>query len=451
MVKDAGPADSPAPEPPLTDAQADWAVRQVTRWFKLRSQAGHGPPTGEDVSHSALLPRLFRGLPPLAEPPPVGWDNRPVYPKNEPLRLRRVIVRGRNNIDAVAPGMPHVVLSIRDQGAQEHALRHTDTFLNALLLEFRDFDPVSRADQTESARHNGLPMQDLWMRKRHARQIWDFLNSYPEAEGLVVHCNAGESRSPAVAMAVCDVLGLNRTGAIDWVTGKGERPPVDHVVNNKHVYRMMVQAADDLGYPAAKLCYIESMVGYCALEKARRIYDLVGGLSKEHGAVVGLETGVFGGRSLVPAAMALRDLRAAGFILGVDPYSVASAAEGFEGESEARGKTTAAQFEHAYRVATRSIDDLGLGPWCGVLRAESAAVAPVVPPQIHYLHIDGNHSEKVATRDVALYLPRVCPGGVVILDDTNLPGVQEARRVVSACCRLEHADARYEIYVRNKP
>ncbi len=56
---------------------------------------------------------------------------------------------------------------------------------------------------------------DILFAEDHAREIRKFLDAWPNAERVVVHCNAGVSRSPGVALGLCDVRG--------WATAALER------------------------------------------------------------------------------------------------------------------------------------------------------------------------------------------------------------------------------------
>jgi predicted protein tyrosine phosphatase len=41
----------------------------------------------------------------------------------------------------------------------------------------------------------------------HAREILDFVAAWPDVDRIVLHCKAGQSRSPAVALALCELCG----------------------------------------------------------------------------------------------------------------------------------------------------------------------------------------------------------------------------------------------------
>lgn len=76
----------------LSEAQARFALRQFSRWLRLKEEHERDFGRGEkrwypgelrrhipDVDHSALLFRLLRGREPLPEPPPLE-NGYPVYP-----------------------------------------------------------------------------------------------------------------------------------------------------------------------------------------------------------------------------------------------------------------------------------------------------------------------------------------------------------------------------------
>jgi predicted protein tyrosine phosphatase len=72
----------------------------------------------------------------------------------------------------------------------------------------------------------------------HAKQVAKFLNERlrEEVDAVLVHCFAGASRSPSLAMAIADATGLSRW-SIDW-------SPQDPTVEppNVHVYETTLEA-----------------------------------------------------------------------------------------------------------------------------------------------------------------------------------------------------------------
>lgn len=74
----------------------------------------------------------------------------------------------------------------------------------------------------------------VMMTPEHARRIWRFVRAHREhVELIVCHCEAGVSRSPAVAAAVCHALG-------------GDAAPFFRdFMPNPHVHRLMLGAATE--------------------------------------------------------------------------------------------------------------------------------------------------------------------------------------------------------------
>ena len=90
---------------------------------------------------------------------------------------------------------PYVVISISDPGTRRPKILRPAGFRDALYLKFHDAVPVESPP---------LPARIKPMRLRHAEQIWDFVCRYRDQVGtVVVHCEQGMSRSPAVAAALC--------------------------------------------------------------------------------------------------------------------------------------------------------------------------------------------------------------------------------------------------------
>src|SRR5262245_10441888 len=71
---------------------------------------------------------------------------------------------------------------------------------------------------------------------------------------------------------------------------------------------------------------ISKLDGWCEEEKANKLIDLV----MHHKPDIIVESGIFGGRSIIAMAMAVRAIEH-GRVYGIDPWEVAAA---IEGESE---------------------------------------------------------------------------------------------------------------------
>jgi predicted O-methyltransferase YrrM len=176
--------------------------------------------------------------------------------------------------------------------------------------------------------------------------------------------------------------------------------------------------------------------GWCLLEKALELAELV--LTVRPMCVV--EMGVFGGRSLIPQALALRE-NGSGLAFGVDTWSSALAIENFDRHNPDDAKQLAwwatVDMHEIYRGCARMIDDLKLDDFCSLIRARSEFAAHLFHvEQIDILHIDGDHQQVSSCRDVELWLPRVKPGGYVWFDDTNWPQTQAAQMLLGKKCQL---------------
>jgi predicted protein tyrosine phosphatase len=110
------------------------------------------------------------------------------------------IVLSREEAEAYEPRGKEICISISDPDAAPADI--SSRFAAVLRLNFDDV--------TE----RGEP-SDILFAEDHASEIRKFLDSWPGAERVMVHCNAGVSRSPGVALGLCDLGG--------WATAELER------------------------------------------------------------------------------------------------------------------------------------------------------------------------------------------------------------------------------------
>lgn len=187
----------------------------------------------------------------------------------------------------------------------------------------------------------------------------------------------------------------------------------------------------------------KGLAGWCDPEKARQMAGLI--LSVDPRVVV--EIGVYGGKSLVPQALALRHLRnhgkGPGVIYGIDPWTVAAADEFWAGETQQDRKDhrewwlERSQLSVEMANVHRHVARWELWDHVRLIAAGSEAVATWFDDRpIDVLHIDGNHHAEAATRDVRNYLPRVRPGGYVWMDDVGWETVRPAVAMMDRLCRI---------------
>jgi predicted O-methyltransferase YrrM len=69
------------------------------------------------------------------------------------------------------------------------------------------------------------------------------------------------------------------------------------------------------------------------------------------------------------------------------------------------------------------------GPWTFINgNSTHRGTAERTPPQIDVLFIDSSHEYEQTRQELWLWLPRMAPGGVVMLHDTNKPGTHDKVR-----------------------
>jgi predicted protein tyrosine phosphatase len=120
--------------------------------------------------------------------------------RSKPATVPQLVVLSREDAESYAPGENEICISISDPDAP--AARVSSRFAAVLRLHFDDV--TERGEES-----------DILFAEEHAREIRDFVASWPNVRRVVVHCHAGVSRSPAVALGLCDAHG--------WATAALER------------------------------------------------------------------------------------------------------------------------------------------------------------------------------------------------------------------------------------
>ncbi len=176
---------------------------------------------------------------------------------------------------------------------------------------------------------------------------------------------------------------------------------------------------------------IPKLEGWNSVEKSLAMGNLV----LDQKATIIVELGVFGGRSLIPVAMALRDAGQGGRIYGIDPWQIAA---GVEGEPPGEGLQwwlTQCPLNDIHTGCMKAIWDEALEPWVVIMRCRAEQAAHLFAPgSIDILYIDSNHSEFCSCRDTNLYLPLVKPGGHIWFDDIDWPSTERARGLLDKAC-----------------
>ena len=117
-----------------------------------------------------------------------------------PAHAPDLVVLSREDAEAYEPTGREICISISDPDAEPARVSHG--FAAILRLSFDDVT------------QRGVPT-DILFADEHASSINEFIDGWPGIERVVVHCNMGVSRSPGVALGLCDLRG--------WATAALER------------------------------------------------------------------------------------------------------------------------------------------------------------------------------------------------------------------------------------
>ena len=135
----------------------------------------------------------------------------------------KFIVTSREDIQrGLLVKQPYVVISIRDPGKPKARVRRPGHCRGVLFLDFHDAEPADRF---------ALPQGIKLMTPDDAAAIRQFFQEHQSSIGaVVVHCEQGMSRSPAVARALAQVTGGNSSYF------------QKHYQPNAYVFRLMMDA-----------------------------------------------------------------------------------------------------------------------------------------------------------------------------------------------------------------
>lgn len=128
--------------------------------------------------------------------------------------------------------VPHAIISITNPGSAPAKVKQNDCTLGLLRLEFDDTeeDPLANADMYRRKMYVQAFGKPKVFSRRQAQSISNFVE-HLQPDAVIVHCEAGISRSAAVAAA----LSLHYNGTDGWVWQSGRYNP------NKLVYRILVE------------------------------------------------------------------------------------------------------------------------------------------------------------------------------------------------------------------
>lgn len=164
---------------------------------------------------------------------------------------------------------------------------------------------------------------------------------------------------------------------------------------------------------------VPTITGWCSVEKAQ---DLALAVLKTKSSI-SVEIGVWGGRSLVPIALAHKEQKH-GVVWAIDPWSPTASTEGYD---KVNADWWGAQnHELVYQNFIATLAQHGVADFVRVIRRKSDDVIP--PDKICLLHVDGQHTDQ-AVKDIERFAVKVVIGGYVFVDDIQWSGGGVGRAV----------------------
>lgn len=168
-----------------------------------------------------------------------------------------------------------------------------------------------------------------------------------------------------------------------------------------------------------------ALEGWCSRAKATALADAI---VRERPEIC-VEIGIFGGRSIVPCAAALRQ-NGTGVIYGIETWNPSVATEHFTSE-ENDAWWQEVDFTRIKREFLAFIAAHGFTEQIRILECPSRHAASFFET-IDFLHIDGAHSVFNAAEDVVLYARKLRAGGIVVLDDIDWPTTGPAHDILKS-------------------
>lgn len=191
-------------------------------------------------------------------------------------------------------------------------------------------------------------------------------------------------------------------------------------------------AADWNGFKQDKLQYLSQIPGWCSPEKAQKMMDLI----LEVRPKICVEIGVFGGSSIYPTACAL-SFTNGGIVYAIDPWSTEECLKGYTPGDPNYNWWGMIDQEKIYQDFLNMLRHFRVANYCKAMRSNAAmALSTFADNSIDILHVDGNHTEDSAFKDVTMYLPKVKKGGYIWFDDANWSSTNKAVMFLMENCQF---------------
>ena len=185
--------------------------------------------------------------------------------------------------------------------------------------------------------------------------------------------------------------------------------------------------------PAARtlMTAVTALEGWCSPQKSLLLYSL----ARAHKPQTVVEIGIYGGRSIVPIAAALKD-NGVGQVYGIETWS-GSAAVSYRTNIANDFWWQNIDFPKLKGDFLQFVVQYQLQDTIRVVEAASDRCGGLFD-RIDMLHIDGGHSTYGAAQDVVNYVSKVPSGGIIVYDDINWPSTAAGLEILRDSCRLIH-------------
>lgn len=181
--------------------------------------------------------------------------------------------------------------------------------------------------------------------------------------------------------------------------------------------------------------------GWVTPEKGIVIAELV----VENKPEICVEIGVFGGRSLIATALALRENHH-GKVYGIDPWKTDACLEGDQDQGN-KDWWSKVDLHAIHKGCMEAIWRLGLDARAIVIRSTSEHAVSLFK-RIDFFVLDGNHSEVASCRDVERFCPKMKVGAYMVFDDTDWPTTKKAQELALKWCDEIKDNGSWKLYRR---
>lgn len=195
----------------------------------------------------------------------------------------------------------------------------------------------------------------------------------------------------------------------------------------------------------------ESVHGWCSQEKSALLMDLV--LLKKPKVCV--EIGAGTGSTVLPVASVLKYL-GQGRVFAIDAWTNEIAVRNWEDNNPNKERWSKVDMRGMYKRFRTMLKERRLVNYCKTLSMTSEEAIGQISAPIDFLHCDGDPSEKSSLQDLELYLPKVRPGGYILLSgvctmvDTQQPKMKAFFKLFETCDAVAEIDRDNAVLFRKR-